>query len=350
MGRIPHVALIAVALGATGQLWGVPSDFANSYALVIGIDQYSAPWRKLDHARSDAEGVAQQLRRLGFDVRTLYDKQAGKRDILERGFADLATKVQAEDRVLVFFAGHGYTTTDYNGDHGFIVPWAGTEDPASLISMEDLTAAAASLKLARHELFIMDSCYSGMLARETPMPPGNTSIAQRAQGHARQIITAGTKGQEVVDEGTAQHSLFTGTLLDGLRGRADLNGDGYVTVSELMDFLQVCASTLLQTPRLGYFSGQDGGDFFFEMGLGAEPAGESAYLRACLQRGTPRTVQPCDVNNDGVVNVLDVQLLINQTLGTVPCKNDLTGLNKCTVVDVRRLIDNVLGKNCHVGR
>ena len=85
-------------------------------------------------------------------------------------------------------------------------------------------------------------------------------FAQRAQRHARQIITAGTKGQEVVDDGTAQHSLFTGTLLDGLRGRADLNGDGYVTVSELMDFLQVCASTLQQTPRLGYFSGQDGGE------------------------------------------------------------------------------------------
>ena len=48
---------------------------------------------------------------------------------------------------------------------------------------------------------------------------------------ARQVLTAGSEGEEV-DE-TEGHGIFTKILLTGLDGSADLNGDGYITASEL---------------------------------------------------------------------------------------------------------------------
>ena len=63
-----------------------------------------------------------------------------------------------------------------------------------------------------------------------------------------------------------------------------------------------------------------------------------------LERSAPRTVQPCDINGDGAVNAVDIQLLINQALGSTACKNDLTGNRKCTVVDVLRIVNASTGQ------
>ncbi len=58
----------------------------------------------------------------------------------------------------------------------------------------------------------------------------------------------------------------------------------------------------------------------------------------------------CDLNNDGKVNVLDVQLATNQTLGYAACGSaDLNGDSKCTIVDVQRIISTSLGAACHLG-
>jgi hypothetical protein len=42
--------------------------YDNSYALVIGIDNYSAGWPKLGKAVSDANEIAEGLDKKGFDV------------------------------------------------------------------------------------------------------------------------------------------------------------------------------------------------------------------------------------------------------------------------------------------
>jgi hypothetical protein len=59
---------------------------------------------------------------------------------------------------------------------------------------------------------------------------------------------------------------------------------------------------------------------------------------------------PCDLNGDGVVNVVDVQIAILQALGITPCGNaDLQGNGVCNVVDVQRVISAALGGACKVG-
>jgi len=58
----------------------------------------------------------------------------------------------------------------------------------------------------------------------------------------------------------------------------------------------------------------------------------------------------CDLNSDGSVNAVDVQLVIDQVLGTLACTNgDLDGDGRCDVADVQRIVNAVLGGGCIVG-
>ena len=58
----------------------------------------------------------------------------------------------------------------------------------------------------------------------------------------------------------------------------------------------------------------------------------------------------CDINANGAVNVVDVQLTINQVLGIVPCTTaDLQHNGQCNVIDVQRVVNAALGGPCVVG-
>ena len=58
---------------------------------------------------------------------------------------------------------------------------------------------------------------------------------------------------------------------------------------------------------------------------------------------------PCDLNSDGSVNVLDVQLMVSQALGTTACVNRLDGATTCDVIDVQRVVNAALGGACRQG-
>jgi len=74
---------------------------------------------------------------------------------------------------------------------------------------------------------------------------------------------------------------------------------------------------------------------------------ESGYSNEVSQtiNGTP-TTSKCDANSDGVVNVLDLQIMINAILGiqTIPAgKGDLNGDGRVDVLDLQILVNVILG-------
>jgi hypothetical protein len=74
-----------------------------------------------------------------------------------------------------------------------------------------------------------------------------------------------------------------------------------------------------------------------------------ADLGALAHAGTA-PVMPCDLNGDGAVNNLDVQLAIAQSLGTTACGNAaLQQSGVCNVIDVQRVINAANGQACKVG-
>ncbi len=105
-------------------------------------------------------------------ILTLTDDKATKAAI-ERLLGDqLRQQVGANDRLLVFFAGHGKTDQLRSGEEeGYLIPVDG--DPNQLfstaISMTALRQISDRLR-AKHILYIVDACYSGYAIFNRSMP------------------------------------------------------------------------------------------------------------------------------------------------------------------------------------
>nr|WP_307742660.1 polysaccharide deacetylase family protein [Massilia varians] len=246
------------------------TGYANSWAIVVGIDKYQK-WPQLQYAVRDAEGVGQLLvQKFGFAaerVITLKNEQATRTGILAAFHDKLAHgNLQPNDRIFVFFAGHGATRKLSSGrDLGYIVPVDADPDrlATDAIPMTEIQNIAESLP-AKHALFVMDACYSGLgLTRGA----ANASfLRDNAKRLGRQMLTAGGADQLVSDGGPNGHSVFTWTLLQGLGGKADLNGDSLITGTELAAYVAPAVSSVSQqTPAFGSLPGSEGGEFVFEL-------------------------------------------------------------------------------------
>jgi peptidoglycan/xylan/chitin deacetylase (PgdA/CDA1 family)/uncharacterized caspase-like protein len=247
----------------------VTTGYADSWAVVIGINDY-AKWPKLQYAVNDAQAVANVLTgKYGFagdHVITLLDGQATRNGILATFHDRLAEgALKRDDRVFVFYSGHGATRKLASGrDVGYIIPVDAdpNETAGDAIPMTEIQNIAESLD-AKHVFFVMDACYSGLgLTRGA----SGGFLRENAKRVAREMLTAGGADQMVADGGPDGHSIFTWTLLQGLGGRADLNGDGMITATELAAYVApAVASVSQQTPAFGSLPGSEGGDFVFEL-------------------------------------------------------------------------------------
>jgi peptidoglycan/xylan/chitin deacetylase (PgdA/CDA1 family)/tetratricopeptide (TPR) repeat protein len=252
----------------------VVAPYRESWAAVIGVDNYQQ-WPKLRYAAHDAQGIrdvlVQKYKFKPENVFMLLDKDATREGILSLLGDKLANPdmVKRDDRVFVFFAGHGATRKLPSGrDLGYIIPVdAGlTSFEGQAISMTNFQDIAEAIP-AKHLLFVMDSCYSGLaLMRGAAIAVSQNYLQEIARREARQMFTAGGADQQVADNGPNGHSVFTWTLLQALDGRADLNNDGVITGSELAAYVAPAVSALSQqTPSFGNMAGSEGGDFIFEL-------------------------------------------------------------------------------------
>jgi hypothetical protein len=242
--------------------------FKNNYAVVIGINKVvGSRLAALSYAENDAHSMAVFLERQRFRVTALYGSAAGKYAIIG-AMTDLARRVTQDDRVLVFFAGHGYTEEFGGRRYGYLVPADGADDSAKYVSMEELRELSEKMGGARHQLFIIDACYGGLFGTRAgasgldPVVPNYLKEVTRRP--ARQAITAGDGSQQVLDSGPDGHSLFTSALLEGLeRGFADRRFDGYIVLPDLVAYLVRRATNAFQTPISFDLPGHGFGEFVF---------------------------------------------------------------------------------------
>ncbi|MDH5297142.1 MAG: hypothetical protein OEW26_08440, partial [Nitrospirota bacterium] len=96
---------------------------------------------------------------------------------------------------------------------------------------------------AERVIFITDSCYSGATAGRT-----FSTVARRAtlsdgflnrlsKGKGRVVLTASRAGEVSEERDDLGHGVFTYYLLEGLNGKADVDGDSIVTVDEAYSYI-----------------------------------------------------------------------------------------------------------------
>jgi hypothetical protein len=75
-------------------------------------------------------------------------------------------------------------------------------------------------------------------------------------------------------------------------------------------------------------------------------AGTSASSTASFKASSVGALNACDLNQDGIVNVVDGQVAVNMYLGLMPCTANVVGVGICTTDVVNRVITAALGGTC----
>ncbi len=249
----------------------VSSPYGDSYAIAVGINAYKGGAPRLNYAVNDANSMKESLLKLGFsEIILLLDEEATAQAI-RAAFGKLSRKTKEEDRVFVFYAGHGLTRDlPGGGEMGYLLPVDGDKDRIVETGIPMREVQSLSLELpAKHVFFAVDACYSGLMAARsvvvTQRPGVGVDVDHLTRGRLRQILTAGERDQPVGEE--AGHGLFTRRLLEGLDGEADVSPrDGVLTAEELAAFVQgrvTAASQGRQTPFFGTMQGV--GQFVFSV-------------------------------------------------------------------------------------
>jgi len=237
----------------------------NSYALLIGVSDYTAGWSDLGSVHGELEQVKAVLEEQDFKVFLHFNPNSRQ---LKNLFEDFVAKYGyiSNNRLLFFFSGHGHSRD--NNKKGYIVP-ADAPDPEQdelgflnkAVSMTDILAWARKIE-AKHALFLFDSCFSGTVfkSRSLPISP---PVKDAIKLPVRQFITAGRAGNKVPAK-----SVFTPAFVDALKyGWGDLNQDGHILGTELGLYLhqRVPESWPRQIPQYGKIPDYElsRGDFVF---------------------------------------------------------------------------------------
>ena len=241
--------------------------YKECYALVIGVSDYTSGWPVLRNAARDADKTGDLFSSLGFKVTKVTNPT--RAELIQALDSFVYGPGQEEENCLViFFAGHGHTERmTYGDDMGYIVPRdapSPNQDKAGFmqkaIDMRTIEAYARRIQ-AKHALFLFDSCFSGAIFDMTRAIKEN--IKYKTAKPVRQFITAGEADEPVPDR-----SIFRSQLNEALQGEADRNEDGYITGTELGEFMQekvVNYSYGTQHPQYGKIRDPnlDKGDFVF---------------------------------------------------------------------------------------
>ena len=248
------------------------TDFDKSYALVVGINEYTQGFDQLDTTKNDPIRMRDfLLHEAGFDqVHVLTNAKATKARIEELMEDQLPRLIGPKDRFLFYWSGHGTQTTDADGVPLGYLPLtkSGKDSFSTMISMRDLSGWDRRIR-ARHALFLLDSCFSGLAGSEPKAGLAESRIAQLSKP-AHHVISAGTGDEQTIASDSWGGSIFADAIIRGARGEADLSEDGIVSLYELMEYIQVYVDGERQrvgwnqsiTPQMRYLR-SDGGKFFF---------------------------------------------------------------------------------------
>ena len=230
------------------------TEQGKMWAVLIGISRYKAI-SSLMFADRDALAFGEYLRtQLGLpaDQITLLTNQEATLQALKHTLGtDLKQKAGLHDTVLIYFAGHGVseaeaTNQDGDGLEKYLVPYDASPDDlyATALPMRDIDTIFQRLA-AERVIFLADTCFSGAAGGRTLRSSSGSYRAQIAEDFwmrlaktkGRVILSASRANEVSLERDDLGHGVFTYYVLKGLRGEADFDRDGVITVDELYTYI-----------------------------------------------------------------------------------------------------------------
>lgn len=209
------------------------------YVLSVGVNEYRATdvFPSLRFAAKDSQDVARTLSaQQGRRYRRVYSRVLNDREAtlpkMRDALAWLQQTPQAGDVAMLFMAGHGVGQGSGKAQRYYFVPSdADPNDlPGTALSDETLYRMLSQFRAATVVLFI-DSCRAGST-------PAQRRLMDELQTGGGIVVYSATKANRPSLERVRwQNGAFTHALVEGLRGGADVRGNGHITASGLEHFL-----------------------------------------------------------------------------------------------------------------
>jgi hypothetical protein len=227
----------ALLLAATLAAAPAPAT-VHRYAVLAAASRGGPDRALLQYASHDARAIAQVLDDLGGvpvgnQVRLEDPTRSQLLSAIRALEPRLAAHPGARVELFLYYSGHSDEDGLLLGDERLPYPEL----------RQALEASRADVRIA-----ILDSCASGAMTRKkggTKRPPFLVDASSQVRGYA--VLTSSSDTEAAQESDRIQASFFTHALVTGLRGAADIGGDGRVTLSEAYHF--AFHETLARTER-----------------------------------------------------------------------------------------------------
>ncbi|MEW6350868.1 MAG: caspase family protein [Thermodesulfobacteriota bacterium] len=214
------------------------------YALVVGISTYRNPdIPALNVSHRDAKDFAQfiESQKELFNktrLKLLVNEEATRAEIVKYLYYEIP-KAGKNDTVILFFSGHG-TIDPMRPGQFFFLSW--DADPGYL---EASAINMSGLKFLREldcprVVMIADACHAGGFSRWNPKMatvPVKSFMQDFLASSGRVIITSSRPNEFSLETERLRNSVFTHYFIEGLKGAADFDGNGVVSVNEIYTYV-----------------------------------------------------------------------------------------------------------------
>ncbi len=250
---IPHKDVTIQVLAENQHGWSVPASIKvkykgqvtptanllkpSLYVLSIGVSDYQKDEYDLKYAATDASDFANSIKNQEgglykkVEVRLLTDGNATKDDILD-GLDWLQRSTTSRDLAMVFIAGHG--VNDNYGTFYYLPNNADMENMRRTCLKFDELKYTASYCPGKVVMFV-DACHSGdVMGGRRAAPDVNSLVNELSDVESGAVVfTSSTGKQFSLEDPSWGNGAFTEALLEGLSGKADLFGNGSITIKAL---------------------------------------------------------------------------------------------------------------------
>ncbi|HHB77694.1 MAG TPA: hypothetical protein ENK85_00505 [Saprospiraceae bacterium] len=191
----------------------------ETYAVVIGIADY-AKMDVLDYSDDDAYNFYALLEKqhLPSDhIRFLVDGNATAKNI-ESAIQDVAERAGENDKIVIYYSGHGIEKA--------IIPFE-SDGKTGLVLHQEISQILQQ-SAAKSKTLYIDACN---------VDEPEAHIQNNNNVDDLTIFYSSSPGENSLESNELQHGVFSYYLIDGLKGSADQDGDGQVTMPELYHFV-----------------------------------------------------------------------------------------------------------------
>lgn len=229
-------------------------DTSKLISLFIGVSKYKdSNYPKIYFAHNDAKELSEHYaNQLVFKIHNsniLLDENASWSRI-SYALTDLIdADLEKDDRVLIFFAGHGdvkkYSGSKDDNNLAFLLPYDCPSDNYyySGLNMNTLSHFINILLDKGIEvILILDACRTGSLVERSyilsSIAPYFQTISPLADNLALFLSCRANQFALESLEWGGGHGLFSFLYLEGIKGKADLDNDKVIIFKELKDYLE----------------------------------------------------------------------------------------------------------------